>query len=573
MLNYSSFCHNLAEEQTILAVGNKRMANMTIIEKMCRIAEKMQPEEGNSRNMSFSNMEKASEEINALAEELGLNDIQTVILTTIVRRSSRDELDGNDIAFHLGLSYLKFLAYYKEVIGLKDRGYIHVSVKGKIKLPRTVLTCLLENRPVAPEQRTGLTANQLLMRIKKELDSREDDFCTTSEAIEELNELMTLNPDNSVSRTIMKIFGHLTDQTEAIIVYGLVYLYYFDDDDMVSWRNLDDYMSETELMDFKMDYKFERLSLQKNKVIEYAGRNSVMSKDYFKLSDEVKEELFADVGGIRKEEKNVAASKKMLSADILPKTLFYNPEEHRQVEQLKELMSQERLNDIRARMKDNGLRTGFTCLFYGGPGTGKTETVYQIARESGRDLFIVDVSQIKSCWVGESEKNIKKVFDKYREAVKDGGIIPILLFNEADAVFGIRQEGAESAVDKMENSIQNIILQEMEDLDGILIATTNLTTNLDKAFERRFLYKIRFERPSREARVSIWRAMMPSLSEEEAKILANNYDFSGGQIENIVRKREIQSIIDSTEPGFNDVLSFCSEEVIGNGTGRRRIGF
>ena len=546
---------------------------MTIIEKMCRIAEKMQPEEGNSRNMSFSNMEKASEEINALAEELGLNDIQTVILTTIVRRSSRDELDGNDIAFHLGLSYLKFLAYYKEVIGLKDRGYIHVSVKGKIKLPRTVLTCLLENRPVVPEQRTGLTANQLLMRIKKELDSREDDFCTTSEAIKELNELMTLNPDNSVSRTIMKIFGHLTDQTEAIIVYGLVYLYYFDDDDMVSWRNLDDYMSETELMDFKMDYKFERLSLQKNKVIEYAGRNSVMSKDYFKLSDEVKEELFADVGGIRKEEKNVAASKKMLSADILPKTLFYNPEEHRQVEQLKELMSQERLNDIRARMKDKGLRTGFTCLFYGGPGTGKTETVYQIARESGRDLFIVDVSQIKSCWVGESEKSIKKVFDKYREAVKDGGIIPILLFNEADAVFGIRQEGAESAVDKMENSIQNIILQEMEDLDGILIATTNLTTNLDKAFERRFLYKIRFERPSREARVSIWRAMMPSLSEEEAKILANNYDFSGGQIENIVRKREIQSIIDSTEPGFNDVLSFCSEEVIGNGTGRRRIGF
>ena len=200
------------------------MANMTIIEKMCRIAEKMQPEEGNSRNMSFSNMEKASEEINSLAEELGLNDIQTVILTTIVRRSSRDELDGNDIAFHLGLSYLKFLAYYKEVIGLKDRGYIHVSVKGKIKLPRTVLTCLLENRPVAPEQRTGLTANQLLMRIKKELDSREDDFCTTSEVIEELNELMTLNPDNSVSRTIMKIFGHLTDQTEAIIVYGLVYL-------------------------------------------------------------------------------------------------------------------------------------------------------------------------------------------------------------------------------------------------------------------------------------------------------------------------------------------------------------
>jgi SpoVK/Ycf46/Vps4 family AAA+-type ATPase len=298
-----------------------------------------------------------------------------------------------------------------------------------------------------------------------------------------------------------------------------------------------------------------------------------MSKDYFKLSDDVKEELFADVGGIRKEDQKVTASKKVVAADVLPKNLFYNPEERRQVEQLKELMSKERLNDIRARMKDKGLRTGFTCLFYGGPGTGKTETVYQIARESGRDLFIVDVSQVKSCWVGESEKNIKKVFDKYREAVKAGGNIPILLFNEADAIFGIRQEGAENAVDKMENSIQNIILQEMEDLDGILIATTNLTTNLDKAFERRFLYKILFERPSREARVSIWRSMLSSLTETETIQLASDFDFSGGQIENIVRKWEVKAIIDGINPNYSDVRVFCAEELIGNNCGRRKIGF
>ena len=253
--------------------------------------------------------------------------------------------------------------------------------------------------------------------------------------------------------------------------------------------------------------------------------------------------------------------------------LFYNPAEEKQVAQLKELMSEKRFDEIRAKMKSKGHRTGFTCLFYGGAGTGKTETAYQIARESGRNLFIVDVSQIKSCWVGESEKSIKKVFDKYREAVKAGGVIPILLFNEADAIFGIRREGAEDAVDKMENSIQNIILQEMEDLEGILIATTNLTTNLDKAFERRFLYKIRFEKPSKEARAAIWRAMMPDLSETEAGYLASDFEFSGGQIENIVRKREIKSIIDDAEPGYEEVRAFCSEELIGDGANRRRIGF
>ncbi len=102
----------------------------------------------------------------------------------------------------------------------------------------------------------------------------------------------------------------------------------------------------------------------------------------------------------------------------------------------------------------------------------------------------------------------------------------------------------------MENSIQNIILQEMEKLDGILIATTNLTTNLDNAFERRFLYKIRFDRPDEKVKEQIWASMLPTLSEEDARELAHGFDFSGGQIENIVRKKEIKFIIDGVDAGM-----------------------
>ena len=247
--------------------------------------------------------------------------------------------------------------------------------------------------------------------------------------------------------------------------------------------------------------------------------------------------------------------------------------EERQVLQLKDLMSESRFARIRETMKEQNYRTGFSCLFYGGPGTGKTETVYQIARGSGRDLFVVDVSQIKSCWVGESEKNIKEVFARYRECVLRGGTIPILLFNEADAIFGIRSEGAGSAVDKMENSIQNIILQEMEDLDGILMATTNLTTNLDKAFERRFLYKIRFEKPSVEARARIWRQMIPELGEADATSLASEYDFSGGQIENIARKKTVKALISGERPTLEDIREYCREENIEDTSVRRKIGF
>lgn len=545
---------------------------MTIIERMYSIVEKMQPEEGRNRGISLSRMENASTDIDELAAVLGISRMQALMITVIVRKSYRNEIDERELAQTLDIDYLQFLMYHQDLVSLQKSGYIRMNKKGGIKLPRKVLEGLLENRPAEAETRTGLGAIDLLIRIKSWLSMLEDDLGSPDEMIDDINELMNLNPENSVSRTVRKIIQNI-DENESIVLYGLIYRYYFEDDDMVGWHNLEVYLPDREFSYLKMEYKLESLSLQEFGIIVYAGRNSMMSKDYFKLSDDIKEQLFADVGGIRKEEKKVSASRELKATEIISKTLFYNPTEGQQVSRLKEILSAERLDEIRSKMKGKGLRSGFTCLFYGGPGTGKTETAYQIAKASGRNLFIVDVSQIKSCWVGESEKNIKKVFDKYKEAVKAGGIIPILLFNEADAVFGIRREGADGAVDKMENSVQNIILQEMEDLDGILIATTNLTTNLDKAFERRFLYKIRFEKPSREARLSIWRAMLPGLSEEEADLLAGDFDFSGGQIENIVRKSEVQSILDSSDPGFDDIRAFCSEEIIGDGIGRNKIGF
>jgi SpoVK/Ycf46/Vps4 family AAA+-type ATPase len=176
--------------------------------------------------------------------------------------------------------------------------------------------------------------------------------------------------------------------------------------------------------------------------------------------------------------------------------------------------------------------------------------------------------------VGESEQNIKALFDRYRKCVKEMEVAPILLFNEADAVLGIRQEGAQKAVDKMENSIQNIILQEMETLEGIMIATTNLTCNLDKAFERRFIYKIEFERPTLEAKQQIWKTMIPALSDEHARSLARDYDLSGGQIENIARKRTVELILSGNEPTLDQMREYCAGEILNSKQEKRaRIGF
>jgi ATPases of the AAA+ class len=159
--------------------------------------------------------------------------------------------------------------------------------------------------------------------------------------------------------------------------------------------------------------------------------------------------------------------------------------------------------------------------------------------------------------------------------VKRSEKAPILLFNEADAVFGVRKKGAEDAVDKMNNTIQNIILEEMESLEGIMIATTNLfDSNFDPAFERRFLYRIGFSRPGAEARTGIWRSLVKDLGESEAMTLAGEYDLSGGQIENISRKMTIDYILSGSAAGLDGIRELCRQELrSGDASVAGRIGF
>ena len=126
-------------------------------------------------------------------------------------------------------------------------------------------------------------------------------------------------------------------------------------------------------------------------------------------------------------------------------------------------------------------------------------------------------------------------------------------------------------MDQTENTIQNIILEEMEKLEGILIATTNLADNLDKAFERRFLFKIRFDKPSAEAKKNIWLDKLPSISAADAEYLASGYDFSGGEIDNIVRKVTMMEVIDGRTPSMEEICRLCGEEKLGKP--RAKIGF
>jgi SpoVK/Ycf46/Vps4 family AAA+-type ATPase len=412
----------------------------------------------------------------------------------------------------------------------------------------------------------------LFKHIGRLFDERENDELTQSLLFTELQQLLEDNSSLAFCKQ-MKEYEKLSIETEDFLLLFLFCHRFVNlDDDMVGFHDFEDiYERKSSFQYIKSKLRGGSHSLMENSILEYSNDSGFSDREYYRIASAAKEKLFAEL----EIKTHQAQNKKglILCKDITPKPLFYNEREKSQIEQLASLLSTENFTSVQKQLEQNGMRKGFAALFYGAPGTGKTETVYQIAHQTGRDIMMVDISNTKSCWFGESEKKIKEVFEKYSAFVKNCEIAPILLFNEADAVIGKRKDTTSGSVAQTENAIQNIILQEMENLSGILIATTNLTQNLDKAFERRFLYKIEFDKPGNEAKEKIWQAMLPALTQEESKTLATHYNFSGGQIENIVRKYTIDSIINGITPSFETVKSYCKTEFLYKEDTTKRIGF
>jgi hypothetical protein len=169
---------------------------------------------------------------------------------------------------------------------------------------------------------------------------------------------------------------------------------------------------------------------------------------------------------------------------------------------------------------------GISVLFSGHPGVGKTMSGTVLARELGLEIYEIDLSQVVSKWLGETEKNLSEVFD----AAEPGHVV--LLFNEADSLFGKRTSEVKSSNDRYANLETNYLLQRLERFNGLAILTTNLTGAIDQAFKRRFSYDVFFSFPSREMREVLWRRTLPRRSATDIDFgsLAERFELSGGFI-------------------------------------------
>jgi len=182
---------------------------------------------------------------------------------------------------------------------------------------------------------------------------------------------------------------------------------------------------------------------------------------------------------------------------------------------------------------------GLLMLLHGPSGTGKTFAAGAIAKHLGKKLLITDISRIQSKWVGEGEKNIRRLFNVFERIVRRVENPPVLLLNEADQFLTSRLNETRTSVDQMQNSMQNLFLEGFERLRGVMIATTNLQENLDSAFSRRFHLKLELPMPAKSEREGLWKLHLPSsiprASDVNIERLASAYHLSGGQIKIIVQ--------------------------------------
>ncbi|EDP97184.1 ATP-binding protein [Kordia algicida OT-1] len=178
------------------------------------------------------------------------------------------------------------------------------------------------------------------------------------------------------------------------------------------------------------------------------------------------------------------------------------------------------------------LKPGYRALFYGPPGTGKTLTVSLLGKNLGLDVYRVDLSMIVSKYIGETEKNLSRIFDT---AAHQNWI---LFFDEADALFGKRTK-ANSSNDRHANQQTAYLLQRIEDFPGFIILASNLKANMDEAFSRRFQSIIHFKMPSVEERIKLWQKAFSGTCtlapDVDLNVIAKNYELAGGAIINVLR--------------------------------------
>lgn len=519
---------------------------------------------------------KIQNELKIIKQFFGLNRLNGIFLNAIIQESLLEgEVELKLIATHFNLNSLQITQLNKSVEELIQSGVVERGEQafGKPKKRITPLPHVMEalmkgeREKLIQKRPEGLSG--FFEEFTRLQDSRKRGSTDCMGFIAQVLRLCK----RSTYLPIIKYYESLQLPPEELVMLIYISSAAFKGSDSVEVSDVVKEVTSERFDYFNMCGRFRSQSLiiLKDELIEFTLFDLGIDTE-ISLTQPTLEKLFS------KEDSNLLQSFKptltnYLTPDKINITpLFFTDELSAKLVKLKEALQSKNYPTLVKNLESQNLKGGLTILLYGHPGTGKTESVYQLARETGRAVLRLEISRIKAAWVGESEKNMKKVFSEYKRAKRTHAQAPILLFNEADAIFSKRRN-INSSIDQMENSLQNILLQELEDFSGILIATTNLTQNLDTAFERRFLYKLEFGVPDSKVRHKILMENFKGLNEDKLKRLSITHEFTGSMIENVRRKIVLNEVLDESWALNPEALEHLLYEESNGLNIRRKIGF
>jgi hypothetical protein len=477
---------------------------------------------------------------------------------------------------NMGYGSLEIINSNENIKSLKKRGWISISKRrfhsfktDEFEISKLVLDAITYNDKTKLVKQKPDTLVEALIQIRQIISNANGDF-----DLDDFISSVMLDLENYLSfRFISSIIDHksLTDLERLVIIWMASDVVYgreeFDFDSIIEFFTQD----PSYAFNFKQRISKGTSHLIIDGFIEFKRPNYVDFSSV-KLGDKTNEMLYELRQNSDQKKRTAKYTVLIEPQDLKEQSLFFNTANDSSIQKVDQLLSNENFDKLMNKFQEKGMKDCLTMLFHGYPGTGKTELVKQLALKHERSIYQVDISGIKDMWVGESEKNMKKVFKEYADALKFNRRTPILLFNEADALLGLRTN-VQYSVDQMNNALQNILLQELEDMRGIFIATTNLINNIDGAFDRRLLYKLKFELPDDNTRYQILENQFPILEKKELKEISENYKLSGGQIQNIKRKIIADQILYGEDMIDNEfIISYIKAE-IGFRTNKAEIGF
>ena len=522
--------------------------------------------------------EKFKTESLQLAQFLDVTEQQAWFFSIIyVQQSMGFSCDLSDIMNELSIKVSKFVKYRQDIIALIDKRIIKSEVERRnkkkaaranlkfMRIYENIMEAVYHNIPISEANKAEqLDIYEFCDAVSDLIEERNNNIINTDHLFGEISALEMYNPQIEVIEKLNEMEISLFDRT---LLYEMC-------DDLV--RSGGDTGLETTIKHIydSQKQKFRKIREITENTSKLLETNLIVVNSAAFVSDISISLTTTAIDLLLGQDAEMFLKKQTLkdviSADsIALKQLYFDDKFQQQIDFLESSLTQEKFTAMQIRLQEMAMPKGVAAVFYGAPGTGKTESVYQIAKSTGRDVLYVDISQTKSMWFGESEKRIKAVFNDYSRLCKKSTIKPILLFNEADAVLGKRKDNNASNVAQTENAIQNIILEQIEKSEGIIIATTNLVDNLDAAFERRFLFKLKFEMPTAKAKMQIWKSKLNWLDEEQATTLATRFQFSGGEIDNIARKAIINEVITGNRATIEELVDYCETEHLKSSKGRK----